>query len=719
MRFAQLFLIAVFVLFAHGLVAAPRQHHAAARCGPPPIATPVPDVVREYGHTRLDEYAWLRDLNDPKVKAYLSAENSYARCHLAALKPTIDEIQSELRARVGQQETRPPFLYRSYLYQARYAHGANYPTILRWLPSSHREELVLDVSALAAPHQYYGIDKWLVSPDERSVAFAVDLTGDRRHHLFIRDIDSGNVTELGIADGGPDLAFSADGNMLFYIRLDPVNLRAYQVWRRNLSAGTDALVYSEPDPRSEVSVYQPKSRKFILIKSEREDSTEVSYIPANRPDADPIPVVKRRSGLRYFVDDVNGRFFIRTNLDAPDYRLMVAPEDHPDEWAEIIPNEPDKYMRDFEAFDDFVAVEQEHDASVSVRVFRLADSREIPIPLASDISAMTLDPDANREAQSHVVRVRFSRLNQVERSYDFDMAASALTTLPESQKSDWLVPDRYAVERVIAWADDEEQVPVTLIYRKDLRQPQGNPTLLYGYGAYGDSTLPDFDSTIFSLVDRGFIYALAHVRGGRERGERWYVDGRELNKRNSFTDFIAAAETLIRNGYAAPDALFAQGASAGGLLVGAAVNMRPTLFAGIVAEVPFVDVVTTASDPSVPLATLEYREWGDPRIKEEYGYTTSYSPYENVARKAYPPMLVTGALHDTQVTVREPAKWVARLRARKTDNEEILFKVNMSAGHHGASGRLGSLQDVADIEAWLLSQAGLAAFSATGMERAK
>lgn len=711
MRFAPLLVISILSILPQAVLAAAREDSGAAKCGPAPIATPIPATIVEHGETRVDDYPWLRNLQDPKVRAYLTAENSYAQCHLTALNPLINEIQSELRSRVGQEETEPPFLDAGYLYQSRYDQGANYPTIVRWIPNVHSEELVLDVPALAASHQYYSLDKWLVSPDGRQVAFAVDLTGGRRHHLFLRNIASGKVTEVGIEDAGPNLAFSADGQTLFYVRLDPINLRAYQVWRHK-QGGPDVLVYSERDPRAEVSVYQSTSRKFILIKSEREDSTEVSYIPADRPNDHPSVIAKRRDGVRYFADHVNGRFFVRTNLEAPDYRLMVASETDPSQWTEIIPNESGKYIREFRAFDDFVAIEQEHDASLSVRVFRLSDLQEIPIPLSTDVAAMSLEPDGNREPESHRVRIRFSRLNQKERSYDFDMASRTLSTLPEGEKSDWLIPDRYSVERIIAWAADGEQVPVTLVYRKDLRQPHGNPTLLYGYGAYGDSVIPDFDPTIFSLIDRGFIYAIAHVRGGRERGERWYSEGRQLKKRNSFTDFISAAETLIKAGYAAPHALFAQGASAGGLLVAAAANMRPTLFAGIVAEVPFVDVITTASDPSVPLSTLEYREWGNPRVKDEYDYMLSYSPYENISRKAYPSMLVTGALYDTQVTVREPAKWLARLRARKADGRELLFKVSMKAGHQGPSGRLGSMQDVAEIQAWLLAQAGLAAYSA-------
>jgi len=687
---------------------------ADMRCGMPPAAMATPTALAsltEHGHVRIDEYAWLRDTNDPKVTAYLAAENNYARCRLGALMPLTSEIFSELRARVGQEETRPPFFDAGYFYQVRYGAAENYPTIVRRSPDSSEEQLVLDVPALAAKHNYYNLDKWLISPDRRQVAFSVDLSGARKHRLFIRDLVSGAVTDLGIDNAGADLAFAADGKSLFYVRLDPVTLRAYQVWRRNFDADEgaqrDVLIYAEPDRRSEVSVYQSKSRKFIFIKSEREDSTEVRYVPANRPDGEFNVIVKRRDRLRYFVDHANGRFFIRTNLDAPDYRMMVASEDHPEQWTEIIPNEPGKYIHRFQAFNEFIAIEQVHDASQAVRVFRLSDLQEIPIPLPVTGATMSIDPDANREPNTDVMRVQFSRLDLPDRAYDFDMTSTRLTVLPQSQRTDWLDPDRYAVERLNAAAPDGEEVPVTLIYRKDLRRPQGNPTLLYGYGAYGESTLPDFDSNIFSLLDRGFVYALAHVRGGRERGERWYVEGRQLRKRNSFTDFIAIGEMLIARGYTARHGLFAQGASAGGLLVAASANMKPDLFAGLVAEVPFVDVVTTASDPSVPLATLEYREWGDPRLKDEYEYMLSYSPYDNVARTAYPAMLVTGALYDTQVTVREPAKWVARLRALKTDHHELLFRVDMDAGHRGASGRLGSLRDTAEIHAWLLTRARL------------
>jgi oligopeptidase B len=425
MRFAALLVIVILSISPQAVLAAAREDGGATKCGPAPVAIPTPTTIMEHGQARVDDYPWLSNLQDSKVRAYLTAENSYARCHLTALNPLINEIQSELRSRVGQQETDPPFFEAGYLYQSRYDQGANYPRIVRWIPKVHSEEVVLDVPALAASHPYYSLDKWLVSPDGGQVAFAVDLTGARRHHLFVRDIASGKVTEFGIQDAASNLAFSADGQTLFYVRLDPINLRAYQVWRHRQGTGPDVLVYSERDPRAEVSVYQSTSRKSILIKSEREDSTEVSYIPADRPNDEPSVIAKRRDDVRYFVDHVNGHFLIRTNLEAPDYRLMIASEVDPSEWTEIIPNESGKYIREFRAFNDFVAIEQEHDASLSVRVFRLTDLQEIPIPLSTDVAAMSLEPDGNREPESHRVRIRFSRLNQKERSYDFDMASNA------------------------------------------------------------------------------------------------------------------------------------------------------------------------------------------------------------------------------------------------------------------------------------------------------
>jgi oligopeptidase B len=567
---------------------------------------------------------------------------------------------------------------------------------------------------LLAGHPYYRVNRWEVSPDGARVAFAVDFAGARLHRLFVRTIGTGEVVDQGVADAAASFAFAADSETLFYVRAEPKTVRSHAVWRHRIGAdaASDALVYAEQDPRFEIFVSLSKSRRYVLIGSDQENTSEMRYLRADQPEGAFAVMEPRRAGVRYFANHAGDRFFIRTNLDAPDYRLMTAPQDRPDaaNWAELIPQRPGHYLWRFEPFDRFVAMDEEHDGVVTARVFRLSDMREIPVPLPSAIGVATTDFPfggfgGNRDPTAHVLRLRFSTPLQPETTYDFDVATGVLTLRKQDKAARWFRPNAYKLDRIAATAPDGEDVPVTLVYRKDLRRPGGNPTVLLGYGAYGFSSRPVFTSTAFSLIDRGFVYAIAHVRGGHERGERWYAEGRLLNKWNTFTDFIAAGEAVIASGHADRRALFAQGRSAGGLLVGAVANLRPELFAGVVAEVPFVDVITTMSDASIPLATLEYDEWGNPALKDHYDYMLSYSPYDNIKRKAYPAMFVTAALKDSQVSYAEPAKWVARLRASKTDDNELLFRVEMGAGHTGPSGRLGWINQTSEIAAWLISQA--------------
>lgn len=681
----------------------------------PPVARIVPKHLVEHGRTRDDPYDWLRAAEDPQVIAYLEAENTYADRRLAAIKPLTDEITAELRAREAQEDTSVPYRENGYLYEQRFTHGAQFAVILRRkdVPGAP-EEVVLDIPALAAGHPYYRLNRWAVSPDGTRVAFAVDFSGGRRHRLFVREIATGEVRDEGISDAAASFAFAADSQTLFYVRREPKTVRSYEVWRHRIGADQedDVRVYAEQDPRFEVFVFLSKSRRYVMINSDGEDTSEMRYLRADNPEGEFALIEPRRKGVQYFANHVGDRFFIRTDLDAPDYRLMTAPQATPDasHWTELVPHRPGHHLKRFEPFDDFVAFDVEHEATVTVRVLRLSDGRETVVPVSSGVGVATTNFfysgfGGNRDAASHVLRLRFSAPLHPESTYDFDMATGALTLRKDDQAVRWFRPERYASQRINATAPDGESVPVTLVYRKDLRRAGGNPTLLYGYGAYGISSRPVFSSFRFSLIDRGFVYAIAHVRGGRERGERWYEQGRGLNKRNSFTDFIAAAEALVAQSFADRRAVFAQGGSAGGLLVAAAANQRPDLFAGIVAEVPFVDVLTTASDASIPLTTLEYEEWGDPAIKENYDNIRSYSPYDNVERKAYPAMFVTAGLHDTQVSYAEPAKWVARLRATKTDDHELIFKTNMGAGHSGRPGRLGTVDETAEISAWLISKA--------------
>jgi oligopeptidase B len=684
---------------------------SAARTAP--IAPVVPKTFKEFGGVRIDNYDWLRDRKDPRVVAYLDAENAYADARLELIKPLVDELAAELKAREAQDDASVPAADNGYVYERRFSKGAQYPCIVRRRDApGAEEEIVLDVGVLAVGYpQQYQLGSWTVSPDNTRVAFAVDFTGGREFRIFVRTIASGETVDQGIDNASSDLVFAADSDTLFYVGNEPTTLRSYQVWRHRLGSNpkTDVLIYEESDPTFSVSINLSRSRKFVLLNLDEERTSEFRYLPADQSTGELKVIERRRRGVIYEIDHVGDQFLIRTNLDAPDFRLMSAPQATPEalQWREIVPQEPGHYLNHFEAFETFVAVDMEDESGTTIRVFSLPDLREIRVPRPTAIgvasSSFANDNEANLNSAAKVLRFHFSSPLQPRCVYDFDVTTGALTLRKQDPASRWFDRNRYALDRLSAIAPDGERVPITIVFRRDMRRPGGQPTLIVGYGAYGMSSRATFIRSAFSLIDRGFVYAIAHVRGGHEKGDRWYAEGRMLNKRNTFTDFIAVTETLIAKGYADSRAVFAQGGSAGGLLMGTIANLRPDLYAGIVAEVPFVDVVTTMSDASVPLTTLEYDEWGNPAIKGEYDYMLSYSPYDNVARKDYPAVFVTAGLYDSQVSYAEPAKWVARLRANKTDTHELLFKTDMTAGHDGHSGRLGSIEESAEIMGWLIA----------------
>ncbi|MGC2074986.1 MAG: S9 family peptidase [Xanthobacteraceae bacterium] len=678
----------------------------------------MPKRFKEFGGVRIDNYDWLRDRKDPRVVSYLEAESAYADARLEPIKPLIAELSAELKARETQTDGSVPATYDGYLYERRFNEGGQYPYIVRRKDAfGAPDEIVLDVGALAASHpQQYHLGSWTVSPDNTSVAFTVDFTGGREFCIFVRTIASGEIVDQQIDDADSDLVFSADSKTLFYVRNEPTTLRSYQVWRRRLGSDpkNDVLVYEESDPAFSVSIELSRSRKFILFNIDEERTSELRYLPADQPAGELKVIEPRQRGVIYEADHLGEQFFIRTNLDAPDFRLMSAPQASPaaQHWSQIVAEEPGHQLSQFKVFETFVTVDVENASGTTIRIFSLPDLREIPVPRPAAIgvasSSFENDNEANLDPTAKILRFHFSSPVQPQCVYDFDVTTGALTLRKQDPAVRWFDRRRYVLDKLSATAPDGERVPITIVYRKEMRRPEGNPSLIVGYGAYGLSWRLTFTRSAFSLIDRGFIYAIAHVRGGHEKGERWYSEGRMLNKRNTFTDFIAATETLITQGYADSRAVFAQGGSAGGLLVGAIANLRPDLYAGIVAEVPFVDVVTTMSDASVPLTTLEYDEWGNPAVKREYDYILSYSPYDNVARKSYPAMFVTAGFYDSQVSYAEPAKWVARLRASKTDTRELLLKTDMTAGHEGRSGRLGSIEESAEIIGWLIARAGVA-----------
>jgi oligopeptidase B len=679
-----------------------------------PIAPIVSKRFTAFGGVRIDNYDWLRDRKDPRVVAYLNAENAYAEARLEPITPLVEQLAAELKAREAQEDASVPTAYNGYLYERRFSQGAQYPYIVR-RKDEHgaQDEIVLNVGELAAGHQQYQLGSWNVSPDNTRVAFSVDFTGGREFRIFVRTIATGETVDQGIDDASSDLVF-ADSTTLFYLRNEPTTLRSYQVWRHRVGTNpnSDVLIYEESDPTFDISLTLSGSRKFILLNLSEERTGEFRYLPANQPAGEFKIIEPRRQGVIYEVDHVGDEFYIRTNFDAPDFRLMRAPQATPaaSYWKEIVPEQPGYHLSHFKAFETFVAVDLETESGTTIRVFSLPELREIPVPRPAAIgvasSSFVDDNEANLDPAANVLRFHFSSPVKPQCVYDFDVTTGMVTVRRQDQASRWFDPNHYVLDQFSATAPDGERVPVTIVYRKEMGRLGGNPTLIVGYGAYGLSLRPTFTRSVFSLIDRGFVYAIAHVRGGHEKGERWYAEGRMLNKRNTFTDFIAVTEMLIAKGYGDPRAIFAQGGSAGGLLVGAIANLRPDLYAGIVAEVPFVDVVTTMSDASVPLTTLEYDEWGNPAVKSEYDYMLSYSPYDNVAQKSYPAMFVTAGFYDSQVSYAEPAKWVAKLRASKTDAHDLLFKTDMAAGHSGRSGRLGSIEQDAEMAAWLIAHAG-------------
>jgi oligopeptidase B len=680
-----------------------------------PTAPLVPKRFTAFGDVRIDNYDWLRDRRDPRVVAYLNAENAYANARLEPIRTLVEQLAAELKAREAQEDASVPTVFNKYLYERRFSQGAQYPSIVRRKDErGAQDEIVLNVGELAAAHQQYQLGSWNVSPDNEHVAFSVDFSGGREFRIFVRTIATGETVDQGLDYASSDLVFAADSDTLFYVRNEPTTLRAYQVWSHRLSSNpnSDVLIYEESDPTFDISISLSGSRKFILLNISEERTSECRYLPANRPTDELKIIEPRRQGVIYEVDHVGDQFFIRTNLDAPDFRLMRVPQVTPASsyWSEIVPEQPGHHLSHFKAFETFVAVDVENESGTAIRLFSLPELREIPVPRLAAIGVASSffmdDNEANLDSAAKVLRFHFSSPVKPQCVYDFDVTTGALNLRKQDQASRWFDPNRYVLDQLSATAPDGERVPITIVYRKDMRGPGGNPTLIVGYGAYGLSSRPTFTRSVFSLIDRGFVYAIAHVRGGHEKGERWYAEGRMLNKRNTFTDFVAVTETLIANGYADPRAIFAQGGSAGGLLMGAIANLRPDLYAGIVAEVPFVDVVTTMSDASLPLTTLEYDEWGNPAVKREYDYMLSYSPYDNVAQKSYPAMFVTAGFYDSQVSYAEPAKWVAKLRASKTDTHDLLLKTDMAAGHTGRSGRLGSIEQDAEMAAWLIAHAG-------------
>ncbi len=697
--------LAVALLSFSSAVANP----AADELPTPPVARKVAKELIAHGHSRVDEYYWLNQRDNPDVIAYLQAENAYTD---AVMKPSAklrETLYKEMVGRIQQADVSVPYFRNGYWYYTRFEKGKDYPVYCRKKKSMKGgEQVMLDGNRMAAGEKFFHIGMFAVSPDNATLAYSVDTVSRRQYRIRFRSLKTGNDygEEIRMTDGS--MAWARDSRTVFYPVIDPETLRAYKVNRHMLGtpAARDATVYEEKDDTFEVGISLSRSRDFLIIASYSTLSDEYRILDASRPEGEFRVFQERKRDLEYSIDHLNGRFYILTNDGAVNFKLMTAAPEKTgrESWTELIAHRPDVLLEDFQLFNGHLVLSERRAGLMQVRVVPWGENEgyclDFPEP------AYLAYPAFSGEPETDLMRFTYTSLTTPDSVFEFNMKTRERKLLKRKEVLGGYRPELYTTERLLAPAYDGTMIPISLVYRKDTPKSAGTPLYLYGYGSYGYSTDPTFDAERLSLLDRGFIYAIAHIRGGQEMGRRWYDDGKLFKKMNTFTDFISCAEFLVRHGYTSPAKLFASGGSAGGLLVGAVANLRPDLFCGIVAAVPFVDVVTTMADPSIPLTTSEYDEWGDPGKADCYEYMLSYSPYDNVRAKDYPAMLVTTGLHDSQVQYFEPAKWVARLRALKTDNNVLLLRTNMEAGHGGASGRFRALEEVAFEYAFVLGLAG-------------
>ncbi|MEJ2581384.1 MAG: S9 family peptidase [Acidobacteriota bacterium] len=680
---------------------------ACAPAGPvAPVAEKKPHELEMHGDERIDDYYWLRERENPEVLAYLEAENAYTEAVMASSEGLRHELFEELKNRIQPDDSTVPALDNGYYYYRRFEEGQEYPVYCRRKGSIDApEEVVLDVNQVAHGHDFCSVRGVSVSPDSRLMAWAIDTAGRRKYTINITNLETGEALDDVVPEVTGGLAWANDNTTMFYAKQDPETLRSFQVYRHVLGTepSQDVLIYEESDPTFSVGLWKTRSDRFIVVHSEQTMASEVRFLDADNPMGDLRLIAPRQRGVEYSVNHAGDRFIIRTNLDAENFRLMAAPVSNPgrSQWSDLIPGREDVFLQGVDVFADHMVVTERRDGLRHLRVIPWGGGEEYEIEF--DDPAYVTWVDENPQFETGVLRYGYSSPNTPETIYDLDLETHERTKMKQEAVLGGFDSSNYTVERLKAPARDGVEVPISLVRLNDLELDGSNPMLLYGYGSYGYSMDPRFRPDVVSLLDRGFVFAIAHVRGGQEMGRWWYEDGKLLNKKNTFTDFIDCGRYLVDQGYTSPDRLFARGGSAGGLLMGAVSNMAPDLFAGIIANVPWVDVVTTMLDHDIPLTTAEFDEWGNPEDPEYYDYMLSYSPYDNVEAKDYPALLVTTALEDSQVQYFEPAKWVAKLRTMKTDDNPLLFTCEMSAaGHGGVSGRYKRYEETALEYAFML-----------------
>ncbi|MCC5855905.1 MAG: S9 family peptidase [Idiomarina sp.] len=674
----------------------------------PPIAEQRPHVVTSPHGDREDPYHWLRDdtRTDPEVIAYLEAENAYYQAYADQYRGKLDELTDEIIGRVQQDDSSVPYVMGDYEYSTRFETGKEYPIYIRRPIAGGTEEVMLDVNELAEGHDYFAVANWEVSPSQNRLAYLVDTTGRRQYTLRIRDLTTGEDLPNELVGLSSSLAWSADSDYLYVIENDPVTLLSVRAMRHAVGGAPDnkALVYEEHDNTFYMGLDNTRDGKYVMIIVVSTVASEYRIIDASTPLAEPKVFAARERDVQYFLDHMDGRWIIRTDWMAPNFRLMMVDSDQIGSrayWRELVPHNEFVFIDGMIAFESHLAIQERSNGLLRIRLVSWsnpADSRYI----SSDEAAYVMRFSVNYDTSSEWLRYSYTSLTTPQTIYEVNLATDERRMLKQDEVLGGFDSDNYVTERVWAEARDGTKIPVTLLYRNGFERDGTAPLYQYAYGSYGINMDPWFNSNILSLIDRGFVYAIAHIRGGQEMGRHWYEEGKLLNKMNTFTDYIDVTDHLVAEGYAAPDLVIGMGGSAGGLLMGAVANMAPEKYLGLIAHVPFVDVVSTMLDDTLPLTTNEYDEWGNPNYAEYYEYMLSYSPYDQVTRQSYPALYVTTGFHDSQVQYFEPAKWVAKLRTHNTSNQPILFNTTMEAGHGGRSGRFARRAQIAEEYALVL-----------------
>ena len=678
----------------------------------PPIAKKIAKTLEKHGDKRNDDYFWLNDRENAEVIDYLNKENEYYEQMTAHTKEFQKQLFEEMKARIKEDDSSVPYFFNGYWYITRFETGKDYPIYSRKKESlTAEEEILFDCNEMAEGHSYFQLGGMSISPDNKFASFGVDVVGRRIYTIQVKDLKTGKILSDKIENVTGGSTWANDNKTLFYTKQDIKTLRSDKVYKHKLGteASSDFLVYHEKDDTFNVGVSKEKSRKYIVITSSSTLTTEFRTLLADNPEGEFKVFQKRVRGLEYDISHYGDSFYILTNKDkATNFKLMKTPENATEKknWKDLIPHRDDVLLEEIEIFKDYLVVGERSNGLNKIRIMPWNGKGEYYLPFESE--TYTANISTNPDFDTQVLRYSYQSMGTPSSVIDFNMKTKDKVVMKEQQVLGGKFDKKnYIEERVWATAEDGTKIPISMVYKKDLKKDGKNPLLLYAYGSYGATMDPYFSSTRLSLLDRGFIYAIAHIRGGEDMGRLWYENGKLLHKKNTFTDFVDCSKFVISEKYTSPEHLYAEGGSAGGLLMGAVVNMAPELYKGVIAQVPFVDVITTMLDDTIPLTTGEYDEWGNPNKKEYYDYMKSYSPYDNVRAQEYPNMYVSTGLHDSQVQYWEPAKWVAKLRTLKTDKNLLFLDTNMDAGHGGASGRFEALKELAKEFSFLLDLEGI------------